>query len=592
MGALIAIGIVAAAGVPLLLVLRSRIGAPAAIAVSAVAALGILLGALLLTAALSLPIVATLCIVVGAIAVVGVWLSVTTHLRVTRLRLSVWLPVVIGPLLWICVLLLAQLLPGASRRSWAMQGDSANNILFAREVIANNGVVVGASENPVPMPAALLAAAIDIGRSEVPTSALLDHDLAAFTVLWGMLIAMSGVMAAVLAGSLARSVGAAPAVVAISTALGSLVPFSWFVTGYATEFGFFNTHIALIVMAATVIVFLESSRQPSAALAVLTVAGTILLATWSPLVLVPGILGLVLLIRSWRDVLATPRHAAVVAVGIVQIGAYGVTAVLPGLVANGEALSAQGGVIAFSKVMLPALGATAIGFVAVASLPWARSTLRSVTVSAVVAVVVAVALGLSVLVVTAGGEWTYYPLKFAWLASALLVVVIVGLFIPAASALFAHPRAVAVIAIIATAGVLVFTQLSPTIASGERRQHPFARILEGNVASAHGGDAVANRIIELADTAVPRVLWKSGEQSEADINFWLVQMQVEDISEEFDLRLAAYEIGSQTETAELCSTLNLLGPNAVVLTRVETLEVDLAEDCPTSTATVEQLPPG
>ena len=56
---------------------------------------------------------------------------------------------------------------------------------------------------------------------------------------------------------------------------------------------------------------------------------------------------------------------------------------------------------------------------------------RSPILGMAIAVAAGSALGLLALLAAAGGEWTYYPQKFAWLAAITPIVLIAGLTLPA-----------------------------------------------------------------------------------------------------------------------------------------------------------------
>jgi hypothetical protein len=362
------------------------------------------------------------------------------------------------------------------------------------------------------------------------------------------------------------------------------VTLSWFVTGYSSEFGFFNTQLALIIIFAAVIVFLDSRHRPAQSLALLAVAATLLLATWSPLVVLPGALGAFVIARSFRALVSTRGTTLIwLAVAFAQLVAYALVVVLPGLLANGGALAVSGGEIAFPRVMLPASCLVVIALAVLAS-RWARAEVVQTTIALALGSVV----GLAVLLLAAKGQWTYYPHKYAWMATAVLVVAAAGLLFPALNRLRLRRWLSVVGVAVVMASLVTFILAAPQISTGERRLHPFARILEGKVWGA--GDDVANRLFALADPRQPRLLWKSGDPHEGSIDFWLLQMQVKSIADGFDLRRAAYNIGFETTTSQLCTDLGLIGHRVEILTADRDLAAGLRGQCPETDAIVGLSP--
>lgn len=577
---LLGLAAVALCGAPWVLLIARR--ATYALAIAVVVLLGFLgvIATMLATAAVEVPLLVGIAVVGSASLVTGVVLCVRDR---EQLRLGSdrrgWLLGLIGPILWFATVGLAQVLPGAAHLAWAMQGDAANNVLFARAIIGDDGIVVGPGANPVPLPAAVLALAMEFGRGSVLPAQLLHHDISAFAAGWTWLVGLSAAMAALATGVIARAAGAGRQVVFLTAGIGSVLPMSWYMTGYPAEYGFFNVHISLVLLFAVVVVFVES-RDSAVALGLLAVGATSLLAVWSPLVVVPAALGVLVVLTRSRALIATRGPALLVVVAaLAQLLVYGVVVVVPGLLANAEALSAPGGAYVFPVLMLPACGAVVVVLALAAVRTWRSPLLR-----AVVVVVLALGGGLAVLLFAAGWQWSYYPHKFAWLASCTLIVIGAGFALPSLVRLSRRRSLLVPATVLVVAGVLVFAVASPTVASGERRQHPFAWILSGSVMGE--GDEVADEIFALADPGMPRILWDTTNRFQTTINFWLIQMQVQSISDEFDLRAIAYEVGSESTTSELCGDLRVLGIGVQVITESEALASELKEACPDAEAEV------
>ena len=413
-------------------------------------------------------------------------------------------------------------------------------------------------------------------RDQVPPADLLEHDLASFVLVWAGAIGASAVLCGLVAGTIVRSIGAPPAIIAIASAAGSLLPLSWIFTTYPMDYGFFNTHVTLVIALAAVLIVL-SDRHPAATVGLLAVAATVLLAVWSPLVLMPLSLSVVVLVRSWSAVIAARGGAMVVMVlGIVQAALYGALIVLPGLLRLSGFLSAPGGAVGFPKPMVPVLAVVVIVLAIVAA-----GRFRALVVGVSGALAVACLTALGALIVVARFEWTYYPLKFAWLAALILIVVGFGVGIGAVWRLVsaggaARSRltiAVVAAAVIASLGVL---HVAPAqIMPGA--MDPVRKVLGGNALGE--GDTVAREIMALADPDQSTFLWHTGHPFEGSINFWVLQMWSNSMSENLELKYAAYGLYDADDVNELCRIVGLMGGGTIVHTADATLPDQVAEAC-------------
>ena len=465
---LLSLLLIAVAGIPWVALLARHGGYVMATASTVLLGFGATLGTELLTALLHLPMLPVALLLFAVAGALGITLCLRSRAVLPRRARSAWLPwlpALTGSLAWFGVVAAGQVVPGAARLAWIMQGDAANNVLFARTVVADGGIAVG--ENPVPLPAGLLALTMEFGRGAVGSADLLRHDISAFAALSVLLIGLCGAVGGLAAGAVARSVGASRLTTGAVAMLGSVVPYSWAVTGTTLEFGFFNSHPPLVVLAAAVVVALGGDRRPALSLAALTVASTLLLAAWSPLIVIPVALGFAIVTRSFRTLISVRGGALVVlVVGFGQLLAYGLLIVLPGLLAHGEALAAPGGIYPFPVVMLPLAIVGVIGLAALS-----MRGLRAWPARVVMALAVGSGAGLVVLLLASRGVWNYYQHKFAWLAAVVLVLIAIGLFVPA----LARARVPVGVAIglcaVFVAGLVI---ASPSDADGARRLHPFA----------------------------------------------------------------------------------------------------------------------
>ena len=564
-----------AAPVPWLLYL-SRSGLAASLGIVTQVSLWALLATMMATVFIPIPMVDVVAVVWMLAGLLGVWLCTRDPRALRRpstLAIATLVPTLTGALVWLGTIIVAQFVGGAARLSWVMVGDAANNVNFARDDVYRNGIAVGVGENPVPFPSGILGIIVGSGRASVPSSAALGHDLQAFAQAWTLVIMATCVITGATAAAIVRRTSARPLIVGLVGGGASLLPLSWFFTGYPLEYGFFNGDISLVVLLASFLVYLAGDSRPALTVSVLSLSATVLLATWSPLVLVPGLLALVVVVRSGRRILATrgPERVILV-VALVQLVAYGLAVVLPGLIHNGAFLSATGGAYPFRKVMFAGLivGAGALAFAAF-------RRIRDLVVLGTAAVALAAVVGLAALLFINRDEptpWTYYPLKLVWLSSAVLVVLIVGLA-PAVLTRYVRvlPVQLAGLLVIAV-GTFGFLAWTPSGAVGYVWKNPADRLISGQFYGQ--GDKLAHRIIALSDLEKPKVLWDTKDKDESAINLWLLLMSSRNTN--LHLKYAAYGLLPH-HTKNLCNILTWLGPGTTVYTANGSLEGAVDSTC-------------
>jgi hypothetical protein len=572
--------------VPWFLVARARLGGVLAIIATVVGEGIVLLALLMLTAAAKLPMLATLEVAWTVMGVLGAWLlwrSFTRVLAPTRAALALAAPATFGGLVWFGVTIAARFIPGASRISWAMLGDSANNILLMRDVLRDHGIAVGAAENPVPLPTALFAVVSASGRGGVSSAALLPHDVGALTLTWSVLIAITCFAMGLTAGFLARRVGARALVVGLAAAGASLLPLSWFVTGYAIEFGFLDVVVAVPLVLLAFLAYVAGEGRAAVALALLTLSATLLLSVWSPLILIPAALGLLVVIAGWRDLLAVRGwKMALLVAGILQLLAYGLGVTLPTLLYLGAALATNGSVFEFFNWMTILLGIFAIAAGIIATRRRSRRALWGV-----IAVLAAGSAGVGVLLFVSrkqASPWTYYPVKFWWLCAIVLLVIGLGLAASAIARRIAPLWLQLVAMLVVAVATVAFLQWAPTAQPGYRSINPVLRVV--NARALGTGDVVADRIFRYANPNHAVALWHSNDPWEGAINFWSWEMWVNTLKGGVALRTAAYGSYNDNHVSDLCNIVGLLGSPTTVYTTEKSLQGELHATCPQRTVSV------
>lgn len=569
------------AAVPWLLVLRDRFGFPAALSLVTIVLLWATLLGMVATASTGVPLVAAFPVLAIVVGVVGVTIAAATR-AIRRRALSGWLPAATGPavgaLVWTGVVVVSRLAPGAGAYGWVMQNDSANNILFARGDIAIAGIRLGSGESPVPLPAGMLALGMAAGRSSVSSDRLLAHDLTSFVGVWAATVALLCVLVgAVVSAAISPERSRVRWLVG---ALASLLPLTWLVVGYPIEYGFFNAHVALVIVLASWLVFRRVETRPAIAVAALALACTVLLAVWSPLVLLPAALILVLLIRS--PSLLWPRarfDRALVVAGTGQLLLFGALVTAPSLFAQASFLTANGAAYPFSHRMFAVLLLLGLILAFVS-----RRSLGSLAAWGMVAELIAFVIAYAVLVFAARSSASplssYYPQKLGWLA--MVVVLVIGLeFVAGLVTRSVRSRVLTPLVLVgSTAAVALFAYLVPTPVAGYIRSNPLHRILAGSLYGPH--DQVANTVLDFADSTSPTILWATHRSEETAIDFWVLEMQASSVGGSFGLRKAAYGLYDVNRVANLCHISGL----AKAPLRVYSPDIDLvrklAVTCPSA----------
>lgn len=524
--------------------------------------------------------------VVGAVLATraGAWRRPGRH------AVAVWIPAMLGGGAWVITLAIARVLPGAAPLSWALNGDANNNLYFAGLIIDRHGVALGAAENPVPLTAALLALGIAPGRPSGDPAALLAHDFAGIGTVWVVLLAATALGMGAVAASIVHS--SRLGLVAVASAAGSLLPFTWFVAGLPIEYGYLNAHLVLPIALAAWLIYLASPGRVVVALALQFCIATLLLATWSPWVVLPVGFIAALAVRHWSTIRTMDARTALpVIASVVPALAWLAVATGPALASLGSAFEIPGhGLPAVIPVVVVALVLLVVG--------GTRLRERPPLLSGAIAVAAATVAGIGILAFLAresGGLTGYYPAKFLWL-TAIIVGVIALSF---AFALLSRTRR-PLLGVIAMAVIVVIaTSVGPPLKRADVVRSPLERILSGAVWAT--GDRSTDLILANSDPADPGILWDSGEPDEAFTDFWIVLKlggELGNGSGAPALRgfaFTAYQQYRDTGTwtvppvEQLCEVVAAIGGPVRVITEDAGLETSIQATCPDVDARIEVI---
>ncbi|GAB3585238.1 hypothetical protein GCM10027406_33160 [Leifsonia lichenia] len=519
------------------------------------------------------------------IALVGLVLVAASGDRLKLPGRTVWwgvLPAAVVPAMVGGVFAILPALRDGNALSWAMRSDAVWNLVSARFLLDDRGLIPSLHPNSSPMTAILLAAGMAPGRAGIATTDLFQHDIAAMAGVFALATVITSLLAGLVIAQMIRPEH--PVFRAIGAVLGSALIASWFVAGFSFEFGFYNVMPTVACLLASWLAWRAAPRAPVIAVALLLAMTTALLALWAFLAIVPLALAAVLAVRH---IVRRPRSYGwlswtILGVAAVQVLAYGVLVSLRDLRRDQGAL-AQGGSMA---PVTPALLFILIGLCVAVAAVTARTAGTRADLVGVVTVSVAFAglyAYLGTQVQAAAYWWGYYPAKLVWFGGILLLVVAIGLALERLSRveLAVWPR------VAATAGVLVaivsvaasVLPKPPTFGS----LLPYADILAGEgVAS---GDDVLPTMFALDDPADAKNMLVGYFDWKADgfANLWLLGASATGGTD--PIRPYSYYLDT-TSVKDVCSAVKAWGDGVTIRTRSEALPAKLAVTCPDADVTV------
>jgi len=505
----------------------------------------------------------------------------------SRHAIALWLTPIVGAVIWIGTYAVARIVPGASRVSWALNGDALNNLVEARLILTGHGLAIGSSGNPVPLPASLLAFALAPGRSAIPTADLALREFATFALVWMLLIAATCLLTGAVVGSMMPS--GRPGLVALASGSGSLLPLTWYVTGLPVQWSYLNANVAIPLALGAWLVFLGARRRPLVAFFVLTGFITLTLATWSPLVVIPVSLAIVILVRERaRFRMLSGVSAVAFALSFAQCIAWLGLITAPTFGSQNDQLGNPSN--GFPSVW-PAAVATLVVLLACAAL--LRRRQHGPEFAGVIALAAAALAATGTLVYFAARQtdpWgAYYPKKLAWMLSVIVGVIALSFLLRLLVERVRPGRAVVVL--VSTVGVTLAIAAGLPAGSWPETlvRQPTVRILAGAVW--HTGDAAVAEIARLSKPGHPGLLWQSDDPDEAFINSHAPVVDTGYIAGEPQLNRLTFGINATYRTTgtydnsnigTLCKFVRLMHPTPTVYTANPKLESQLRSACPSS----------
>lgn len=572
----------------LTLAIGQRTSWPFAFAASVIVQMALVALIVRFTPAWGLSLVGGSAVMFAVLGLLGlVAFAVVKNPRIFGVRtLRVGLPVLAVPVALIA--LVGFLTLSSGNLQWAMHNDAAWNLVSTRTMVEDGGLDAIAHPNAAPLTPGLLAIAIAVGRAAVAPGDLLAHDVAGFASFW-LVAALTAAVLAALIG--ARSVhGGTRTARIVAAGLCSLLPVSWFTFGFATQFGFYNATLALVLLLATWLAWLEARVAPVSAAAVLSLAAVALLATWAPLAIIPFGLAAFALVSRLSSLLRTGgkgRAVVVLILAVAPLPLYVLAVTLPDLRRDGAALAVDGGFMWLQVTHVVVIIAVAIGIAVLNAIQ--RSQVHPL-IGLLVVCLAGAAAGIYLVAQRLGAgasPWGYYPAKFSWILVSLILVILTSSLAGEMAGLRGRPFASAGVASIALVVPLALMLLVPP---GPGRLAsiltPVEIALDSTVES---NEPVAQRLFELADPARNTLaLSYMGPANDAFLNHWLLQLGATSGAD--PIRTFAYTL-DPTNEVQACEAVHAWQSPVRVVTSDPAVAERFAEICADADVVVDVVAP-
>lgn len=473
---------------------------------------------------------------------------------------------------------------GSDDYEWMMHNDAVWNSVTARFVIADGGLDASQHPNSAPLTALLMAAAASVGRGELDASSLLGHDVARFAAFMLFMCAASCVLAGLIGFVSTR--GASLRARWLAAILVGVLPSTWFIFGVASELGFFNATVVVVLLCASWLLWLDRSHLllPNG---LLVLAAVCLLATWAPLAIIPLGLAASNAIDTIREAIrkgAGWLRAGAVLLIFTPLGLYGLFVTLPDLGRDGAALAVDGAFIAFTPLHL--------AIIAIITLVTMRLvSVRKRDTRALIGTAIVLSGGFAALAYLvfqrrdAASLWGYYPAKFAWFLATLLLILLAAEI--ASAMVIVHGSRVrsGIAAVCALAVPIALMAMIPPQHGWRSAVTPLAITMKIGAA---GESDVARELLQIAVDGEPALVVNYGDEpTDLFLNGWLLQIEAETAQDPIRDFSYFYIPGNETQA---CEALIVWEREVRVVTSDAGLESRLGKDCGDASFRVELRP--
>jgi hypothetical protein len=478
------------------------------------------------------------------------------------------------------IVVIAAIASGSSIVSWSMNNDAVWTTLQAQHIYADGGINTQAHPNPSPLMSALMATGAAPGRASLAPMEQLQSDIVRDGQLWVLVILGTSLLVGII---VTRVFGVRhPRWRFVAAFILGCTPFSWYVSGFAVQFGFYSASLAVLLLMCCWALWQSARTHPFWVFAFLALLATCILATWALLVPIPVALAGSIVVRDPRAFFERlrPLRIVVCCVAVLQLLVYGIFVGIPDFLSHSVALSTSGGIQNSPPESLAALVVVTLGLTALVGIHLGRyDDLRGA-----IAVMVGIAAGLGLLLLQGSGGWTYYPAKFGWLSSILLLVIVVAALIRLLLFAVTRRRLIVVASILSLIVVAAVAIKSPPPSRNLLSLTPLASALGGQ---AHHQDQIAARLFSLSDPG-HKVMVSRYSADVADdefLNLWLLQSTSQMGTER--VRDFAYSL-VPTSAQQVCGAIAAWGGDVTVETTVSGWGAQLHAACRNEVFTVHR----
>lgn len=466
--------------------------------------------------------------------------------------------------------------------TWAMAGDSANNMLLVRSMVDEGGLL-RTQGNAAPLSTVVYAAWAAPGLPVSDTADRVHH----LVLNGGWLTLLMGGTLSVLASLLAlRSHRGASASRVATAVVAGMLPWLWCVMGYSFRQGFQNAAPAMIVLLLGWSCWVMHRRYPVGSVTGLVLATWAAAATWGPILLVPAMWLVGVVVAEHRALRTSGRRLLLPLAALVGAVSYAFLVTLRDLSAAGGVPGFDGGHPNYNQWWSLGVG-VAVLVLTIACYRWLpRETTWGYWLA-----VPGIAFGVLQLIRARQAAelpaWGYYPIKFTWIvmATGLLVLfsVVAG---PLGRAASRGWRGNGLVLSFAVCVGLMFWTTPPLRPATLATVFTPVWLHDDTIL-----DRSYEQMFELMEED-PRTIVSTFAKPpmplahDGTVNFWLLQSGSKGIND--PLRNSAYLMDS-TDPVALCTAITTWGGDVRVVTRDATLEKRLVEACPDQVFTVERV---
>ncbi|WP_162799343.1 hypothetical protein [Nocardioides sp. 616] len=448
--------------------------------------------------------------------------------------------------------------------TWAMVGDSANNMILNRQFVRQGGLILEQG-NPAPLATVVHGSWGAVGLDGLNASDTVRQLVLSAGQLGLLLFMAVSVLASLLALASARPGGQRVLVAAVA----GLIPWLWFGAGYTFAYGFQNVAPALLLLLVAWMCWCAQVHHPVAAVTGLVLSTWACGTAWGPVAAVPALWLLVAALRQRKGLRASGRLVLVPVLTFAAAVAYAVFITLPDLQSAGGLPSFDGASPVYDAKRSLWIGIGAAVLVLVLH-RWLDPQLRWGFWTAAPAI----GLGVAQLMLAREGMptlWGYYPIKFTWILMTVGVIVLFAALVSPFQRLASRAWSGTGVIPALVLSVLVMYLVTPPV-----RPMTVASVLAP--VRMHDDRVNDQALAEMFRLMAqhPKTILAGYSPTDGMYNFWLMQSSAKDLNA--SIRQFAYVL-DPADWEAVCAAAKVWGEGTRVLTRDRTFAKTMRTYC-------------